>query len=140
MAWERMSKEVVRFRHVLAWGVLLLTLQCFTTDLLRAQESEPQESTEEDTFNPYLANKDVKIGDFYFKKGNYDAAIARYRAAARHKPNFAIPFLKMGKAYEKKHETKEAIKAYQKYLEILPKGNDAAYARERIEKLEHEKN
>lgn len=119
-----------------AYAGLLFFVLCFNGSVMWSQEPEPQEPTEEDTFDPFQANKDVKVGDFYFKKGNYDAAIARYRSAARHKPNFAIPYLKMGKAFEKKRDAKSAREAYKKYLEILPKGKDAAFARERIEKLE----
>lgn len=139
MTTEDTFKKITPFQRVVAWGFLFLAMLFFPTQGWHGQESEPQEPSEEDRFDPYQANKDVKVGDYYFNKGNYDAAIARYRAAARHKPNFAIPFLKIGKAFEKKREPKEAIKAYQKYLEILPKGKDAPYARERIEKLEHEK-
>lgn len=80
----------------------------------------------------------MKVGDFYFRKGNYDSAILRYKDAARHRPGFAVPYARMGKVYEKKHDPKLAIEAYKKYLEMLPKGADAPRARKQIEKLEKE--
>lgn len=126
----------VGFRGCYLAGILALLLSGV---ILQAYQPPPQEPEEEDTFDPYQAQKDMKVGDFYFKKGSYDAAIARYRDAARHKPNFAIPYLKIGEAYEKKHDPKNAIEAYKKYLEILPKGKEAPYARKRIEKLERER-
>lgn len=105
-----------------------------------AQEPAPQETqAQDDTFDPVQAYNDMKVGDFYFKKGRYDAAISRYRDAARHRPGFAIPYLRIAKAYEKKREPKGAIEAYEKYLEILPKGSDAPYAKKQIEKLKREK-
>jgi tetratricopeptide (TPR) repeat protein len=115
-------------------GCVFLLLSCTS---LRAQppEQESQENEEEGGFNPLRAYQDMKIGDYYFKKGKYDAAIKRYRDAALHRPNFAIPYLKIGSAYEKKKDYKSAIEAYGKYLEILPKGKDAAFAREQMEKL-----
>ncbi|MBZ5535041.1 MAG: tetratricopeptide repeat protein [Acidobacteriia bacterium] len=108
--------------------------------VFQAQEPASQETqVQDDTFDPVQAYNDMKIGDFYFKKGRYDAAIARYRDAARHRPGFAVPYLSIAKAYEKKHEPKGAIEAYEKYLEILPKGSDAPYAKKQIEKLKQEK-
>lgn len=109
--------------------------------IVRAQATPPpdtQESEDNETFDPLRAYKDMKVGDFYYGKGNYEAAIKRYEDAARHRPHFAIPYLKIGKAYEKKHDPKSAIAAYKKYLEILPKGKEAGHARKQIEKLQRE--
>ncbi len=72
------------------------------------------------------------------KKGNYDAAIERFEDAARSKPNFAQPYRLLGEAYEKKGAKAEAVKAYQKYLEILPSAGDAGKIRKRIAQLNHE--
>jgi tetratricopeptide (TPR) repeat protein len=126
-----------------AWQCLVLTacLGCvfllFSCTSLRAQppEQEPQENEDEGGFSPLRAARDMKVGDYYFNKGKYDAAIKRYLDAALHRPNFAVPYLKIGSAYEKKKNYKSAIEAFGKYLEILPKGKDAAFAREQIEKL-----
>jgi tetratricopeptide (TPR) repeat protein len=110
------------------------------SEVLRAQEPSQQEAeVQDDSFDPVRAYNDMKVGDYYFKKGRYDAAIARYEDAARHKPGYAIPFLRIAKACEKKHDPKGAIEAYKKYLKILPKGSDADNARKQIEKLEREK-
>lgn len=116
-------------------GILLLFV---SRPLLRAQTQEPQEPDEKEddnSFDPVRAAKDITVGDFYFKKGSYDAAILRYRDATRHKPNFALAYYKLGQAYDKKHDKTNAIEAYKKYLEILPKGSYSKHCRERIKKL-----
>jgi len=86
-------------------------------------------------YNPYLAEKNLEVGEFYLKKKNYDAAIERLLEAIRHKANFAKPHRLLGEAFEKKGELEDAILYYEKYLEILPQAEDAAKIRKRIEKL-----
>jgi len=93
------------------------------------------QAQQEQTFDPYRAEKSVEIGQHYMKKGNYDAAIDRFQDATRYKPGFARPYRLMGEAYEKKGEKVEAVKSYEKYLEILPSAPDAGNIRKRIEKL-----
>ncbi len=97
--------------------------------------AQQQPVSQEPVFDPYRAEKAIEIGTYYMKKGNYDAAIERFEEAARSKPNFARPYVLMGKAYEKKGEKAEAMKAYRKYLEILPSAEDAGKVRARIQKL-----
>ncbi len=87
-------------------------------------------------YNPYQAEKEVEVGDFYMKKHNYTAAILRYQEATKWKPNWALPYLKMGQAYEKNEEARSAAEAYRKYLEMLPKDKRAKQIREEIAKLE----
>ncbi len=89
----------------------------------------------EGTFDPYRAEKNVEIGRYYLKKGNYDAAIERFEEATRYKPRFAIPQRLLGEAYEKKGDKAQALQAYQKYLEILPHAADADKVRKRIARL-----
>ncbi len=107
--------------------ILLLLLACPGGLFAQAKQEQP--------FDPYRAEKSIEIGEYYMKKGNYDAAIDRFQDATRRKPNFAKPYRLMGEAYEKKGEKAEAVKAYQKYLEILPSAEDVGKIRKRIEKL-----
>ena len=128
-------------RHVLAIAVSLLLSSGYLfaqepPEPKQEQKQEPKrEPKQEPAFDPYHAEKSVEIGEFYMKKGNYDAAIDRFLDAVRYKPRFAKPYLLMGEAYEKKGDKAEAVKAYRKYLEILPSGEDAGKVRRRIEKL-----
>ncbi len=92
----------------------------------------------EGTFDPYRAEKNVEIGRYYLKKGNYDAAIERFEEATHYKPRFAIPERLLGEAYEKKGDKTQALQAYRKYLEILPHAADADRVRKRIGRLARE--
>ena len=49
-------------------------------------------------FDPYHAEKSMEIGTFYFKKGNYDAAIDRFEEATRYQPTLAKPWRLLGEA------------------------------------------
>lgn len=82
-----------------------------------------------------MAEKNVEVGRFYLKKGNYDAAIDRFKEALLYRPNFAKPYLYLGEAYEKKGEKGTAIENYQEYLKINPRTPDAEKIQKRITKL-----
>ena len=106
-----------------------------------AQEQKEQEPPEEDedlkpkeySFNPLQASKELKTGDFYFKKGNYKAAARRYREATRWDPTSAQAFLRLGEASEKLHDQNGAQEAYSKYLEIAPDTKDAERIRKKVQ-------
>jgi tetratricopeptide (TPR) repeat protein len=53
-------------------------------------EGKEEEATKEKTYNPMEAEKSVKIGDFYFKKKNYNAAIQRYMEALDYHPTLSV--------------------------------------------------
>jgi len=72
------------------------------------------------------------------KKGDFDAAIDRFEDATLAKPGYAIPFLYLGEAYEKKNRKKPAARAYQRYLDLYPQAEDADKIRKKIEKLNQE--
>ena len=78
----------------------------------------------------------MDVGTFYFKKGNYDAAIDRFVDATRFQPKLAKPWKLLGEAYEKKHANASAIDSYKKYLELLPYAEDAEKVQKRIAALE----
>jgi tetratricopeptide (TPR) repeat protein len=88
-------------------------------------------------YDPHKADKNIEIGDYYFKRGNYRAAESRYREALEWKPGDAIATYKMGEVMEKQGNLLQARQNYQAYLKILPDGplsQDAKKALERIEK------
>src|SRR5712672_729760 len=97
--------------------LLLMTWMATATALVAAQGAPPPPITaEEPSFDPLRANKDIEVGTFYLKKGNYDAAIDRFEEAARLQPGLAAPYLKLGETYEKKKDLPSAVTAYRKYL------------------------
>ncbi len=89
-------------------------------------------------WDPLRADKDMNVGKYYMRKGDVDAAIDRFEDATLAKPGFALPYLYLGEAYEKKGRKKPAVKAYQRYLDLDPKAEDADKIRKRVEKLNEE--
>jgi tetratricopeptide (TPR) repeat protein len=103
------------------------------------QETAPPEEDEslapkEYSFNPLQATKELKIGNYYFKKGNYRAAALRFQEATRWDNTLAEAFLRLGEAREKQHDRKAAAEAYAKYLEIAPDAKDAPDVKKRLVK------
>ena len=89
-------------------------------------------------WDPLRAEKDLEVGQYYMKRGEYDAAIDRFTDAIDAKPGFAVPFKFLGEAQEKKGVKKKAIKSYQRYLDLVPHADDAEKVRKKIEKLQRE--
>jgi tetratricopeptide (TPR) repeat protein len=89
-------------------------------------------------WDPLRAEKDLEVGKYYLKTGNVDAAIDRFQDAIEAKPGYAIPFLFLGEAQEKKGMKRDAIKSYTRYLELYPKAEDKAKIEKKIEKLRRE--
>ena len=114
-----------------------------TLSALLAQQQPPvaQEPPEEDaalidkkeySFNPLQAEKELKTGDFYAKKGNHKAAAIRYQEATKWNPGLADAWLKLGESLEKRKDTKGAREAFAKYLELAPDAKNAAAIRKKL--------
>jgi tetratricopeptide (TPR) repeat protein len=87
-------------------------------------------------WNPMKAMKDVEVGDFYFKRKNYRAALERYKEALYYKDNDAMASLRLAQCQEKLGNKSEAKKYYEQYLKILPEGEFAKEARASLDRLE----
>ena len=101
-------------------------------------EDEPTDVQEMHPWNPYRAMKDDEVGDYYFRRKNYRAALARYQDALIWKEKDAIANFRMAECYEKLEQPDQAIPHYQEYLKILPQGPLAKEARKALEKLKAE--
>jgi tetratricopeptide (TPR) repeat protein len=104
------------------------------------QVEEPPEEDEslipkECVLNPLEASKNIKAGDFYFKKPKYLAAANRYKEAICWDPSSAEAFLKLGETEEKLHNWEQARDAYQKYLGIVPEAKNASEIKKKLVKL-----
>jgi tetratricopeptide (TPR) repeat protein len=100
-------------------------------------EQEPPEEDEslkpkEYPFNPLEAEHDVKVGNYYFKKGNYKAALNRFREATRYNPTLSEAYLRMGDSEEKLKDKPAARQAYAKYLELAPDGKEAEAIKKKL--------
>ena len=94
------------------------------------QEEEPKEP------NPMLAEKNVKIGDFYYKKKNYKAAIQRYLEALEYQPNLTEAYEALAQAYEKNDQMDKAMDTYKDFLKKYPDSPKSSDIRSKLSKLE----
>ena len=99
------------------------------------KDSATQNAPDQPAWDPLRAEKDLEVGQYYMRKGDLDAAIDRFQDATTAKPGYAIPFRFLAEAQEKKGLKKQAIKSYQKYLDLYPHAEDGEKVRKRMEKL-----
>ena len=99
------------------------------------KDNATQNSPDQPTWDPLRAEKDLEVGQYYMRKGDVDAAIDRFQDATVAKPGYAVPFRYLGEAQEKKGLKKQAIKSYQRYLDLYPHAEDGDKIRKKIEKL-----
>ncbi len=99
------------------------------------QEEDENLKTEEYSFNPLRAEKELTVGNYYFKKGSYRAAANRYREATKWNPGYGEAWLRLGEAAAKQKDTTAEKEAFAKYLEISPDAKDAPEIRKKLEKL-----
>ena len=88
-------------------------------------------------WNPYKANKDVQVGDYYYKRKNYKGALDRYKEALYYKPNDAVATFRLAQCQEKLGNKEEARKNFEQYLKILPDGPLAKEAHNSLAKLDN---
>ena len=90
---------------------------------------------QEYAFNPVQARKELKVGNYYAKKGSYRAAAGRFEEASRWDSSFAEAYWRLGMAREKLDLPREAMTAYARFLSIEPEGKRARSVRKRMEEL-----
>lgn len=93
------------------------------------------EFNEFNPWDPLKALKCIEVGDYYYKKGSYTAAISRYQEALEWKPKDAEATYKLGETQEKTGNLTAALENYQAYLKILPHGPYADKAQKGTERL-----
>jgi tetratricopeptide (TPR) repeat protein len=136
---------------MLRWVLALVTAcgMAAAADELKKERPQPPPATEEEippeedeslavreySFNPLQAEKELKIGNYYFKKGSYRAAAMRYREATKWNEGYAAAWLRLGEAHERLKDPKAAREAYQRYLEAAPDAKNAAEIRKKLERL-----
>jgi tetratricopeptide (TPR) repeat protein len=105
----------------------------------KQQQQEPPEEDEaltpkEYTFNPLQANKELQIGNYYFKKKNYRAAAKRFAEATKWNPTSAEAYLRLGESEDKLKDAAAAHQAYSKYLELAPDAKNVPEIKKRLTK------
>lgn len=108
-------------------------------DLEEADKPDASDIQEFRPWNPMKALKDIEVGDYYFKRKNYKAALDRYKEALYYKDNDAVASFRLAVCQEKIGDKAEARKYYEQYLKILPDGpfaKDAHAALDRLSKAQ----
>ncbi|MCX6594593.1 MAG: hypothetical protein NTZ56_24030 [Acidobacteria bacterium] len=96
------------------------------------EEDESLKAPKEYTFNPLQAEGELKVGNYYFKKGSFKAAARRFEEASRWNPGLGEAYLRWGESLEKAGDRKGAAAAFSKYLEVVPDAKNADAIRKKI--------
>ena len=99
---------------------------------LPPEEDETLKAPRDYVFNPLQAKNELRIGNYYYKKGSMRAAALRFEEATRWDPTNAESFLRLGEARERMGDKKAAQAAYAKYVELAPTAKDAAAIRKKL--------
>jgi len=131
---------------ILSWLLLvLLTLPALAApqkrpalirDTDKAEGKDEEEAAKEKPFNPMEADRVLKVGDYYFKRKNYDAAIQRYMEALEYQPNRFDAYEALGRAYEKQGAREKALRVYLDFLQKYPEAPRAKEFKEKAAKLQ----
>lgn len=97
------------------------------------------DSDELHAWDPHKAAKDIEVGDFYFRRKNFRAALERYKDALTYKPNDAVANYRLAECQEKTGNAQEAAVHYQEYLKILPHGPLSGDAQKALDRLKQAK-
>ena len=126
---------------LLAGGVL------FAADELKKERPKPATAAEEEippeedtglavqeySFNPLQSDKEVRIGNYYFKKGSFRAAAKRFLEATKWNAQNPDAWLRLAETQEKQKDS-AAREAYTRYLELEPNAANAVEIRKKIAK------
>ena len=126
------TTSVARFCFV----VLFVSLLVPAFPQAPAQEPPEEDVTvdpkTEYVLNPLQAEKEIRIGNYYLKKGSNKAAAKRYEEAIKWDPNSAEGWYKLGEAQGKIGNAKAQRDAWAKYLELQPDGKFVAAVKKRL--------
>src|SRR5690349_20571293 len=104
-------------------------------DAAKHPDSELSDVSEMHQWNPHKAQKDIEVGEFYFKRKNYRAAEERFREALLYKPGDAIATYRLAEVLDAQGHTTEAVENYQQYLKIPSSGKYAPEAKKALARL-----
>src|SRR5580700_8226764 len=75
-----------------------------TPDQLPPEEDKPK-NKQDYAFNPVRSNKEITVGEFYFKKSDFKAAAGRFKEATRWNDGNAEAWLRLGEAEARMSDT-----------------------------------
>jgi tetratricopeptide (TPR) repeat protein len=89
--------------------------------------------------DPHRAKNDNDVGNFYMGKGDYKGAYDRFADAMKYDPGDIDAAFGAAEAAERLGNTKEALRDYQLYLDVMPNGSKAKRAMKAVNELSHTK-
>lgn len=100
------------------------------------EENPPEEdesiAPEKFVLNPLESERNIRVGNYYWHRGKYRAALSRYERATKYNPSSPEAFFKLGEA-EVKLKNKEAARlAFQRVVQIAPDSKLANEAKKKI--------
>lgn len=136
--------------RIIQFGCILFPATCATAanqarpqrppvlirDTDKAEGKEESEAVKEKEYNPLLAEQNIKIGDYYLKRKNFDAAIERYLEALQYKPDSIDAYEALGKTYEKKGDIAKAMNVYRDFLRKNPDSPKKGDFQSKLSRLE----
>jgi tetratricopeptide (TPR) repeat protein len=100
-----------------------------------AEEDDELKPKTDYAFNPVQAKKELRVGEFYWKKGNYRAAMGRFEEATKWNPGFGEAYVRLAEAAEKVNDKVTEKQAYQKYLDANPDAKNAKEIKKKLSEL-----
>lgn len=97
--------------------------------------SEPEPEPEVVYPDPAEARRNLGVGDFYFKKGNFKAAADRYRDAVKYEPTRSEHYSKLIRALEKLEAYEEAVEVCRDFIAKNPESKDVSEFEKRVLEL-----
>jgi len=85
--------------------------------------------------DPVRAKKDIDVGGFYLKKGDYNGALLRFKDATASDPTDVNAIFGLAETQRMLKNNAEAERNYQMYLEIVPNGPKAKQALKALKEL-----
>jgi len=79
------------------------------------------------------------VAEIFFQAGMVDQAIEYYNLASKIKPDWSLAYLKLGFVYINKNNFEEAIKNFEKFLELSPNDPQAETIKNLVEQLKKQK-
>lgn len=126
-----MARALLLF--VLSLAFLFAPLRGLAQQPSEANPPEEDESVAPKTYvlNPLESERNIKVGNFYWNKKDYRAALSRYQDATRYNPSSAEAFFKVGETEAKLKHMDAAKVAFQKVIQLAPDSKLAQEARKK---------
>ena len=104
--------------------------------LIRADRTSGKDESEIILPDPVEVKRNIRIGDFYFRKKNYKAALKRYHTAVEHGPKNPDPHLRVVKTQEIMGQPSEALATCRRFMKLNPDSPKLGVFVDRIRKIE----